>query len=87
MFVLKFKTIFLKRILKGALFCHSIFPNSIGSEILMVQTLYSRTVLLSVNHYIRLLFLSKKKLNKPYVKPYVNVGTKHVCRSQVADNY
>lgn len=29
----------------------------------------------------------EKKLNKPYVKRYVNVGTKHACRSQAADNY
>lgn len=58
LFVLKFETIFLRRILKGALLCHSILPNSIGSEILMIQTLYSKTALLPVNHCIRLLFLS-----------------------------
>lgn len=58
MLVLKFKTIFLRRIFKGALLPHSVLPNTIGSAILIVQTFYSKTILLSVHHCVRLLFLS-----------------------------
>lgn len=52
---------FLRGYLKELFLYHSILPNSIGSEIQMIQAIFSETIVVSMNHCIRIFLLSKKK--------------------------
>lgn len=52
----------------------------------MIQTIFSKTIVISVSHYIGVFLLSKKNEQK-ITAIYEYIGNKHICRKEVSDKY